>query len=66
MRAQLILGYRRDITPMEPHLGWCRNVPMVSLTGSGGVGRARFHVSRVMGRKGEEESPYVYTKTEAR
>ena len=65
MRAQLILGYRRDIAPMEPHLGWSRNVPMISLTSGGGVGGARFHVSRVMGCKGEGESPCVYTKTEA-
>jgi len=34
---------------METHLGWCRNVPTVSLAGIGGVGGAGFHISRVMG-----------------
>ena len=59
MRAQLILGYRRDIAPMEPHLGWSRNVP--SLTSIRGVGGARFHVSRVMGRKLCGGREFLYT-----
>lgn len=49
MGTQLILGDSRDVTPMQPHFRWSREVPEVNFTtgGIGGVGRSRFHVSRV-------------------
>jgi len=63
MGAQLILWYRRDVAPMESHLGLCRGGPTISFASIGGVGGTRFHISQVMGRGlCDLDGPYIRAK----